>query len=57
VRTRDPHLALDLVSETFLAAFAHREQCRARSEGGAAAVDPGAGPIAGPAGGAATIER
>jgi RNA polymerase sigma factor (sigma-70 family) len=36
-RTRDPHLALDLLSETFLAAFEHREQCRARSEGEAAA--------------------
>jgi RNA polymerase sigma factor (sigma-70 family) len=36
-RTRDPHLALDLLSETFLAAFEHREQCRARSAGEAAA--------------------
>jgi RNA polymerase sigma-70 factor (ECF subfamily) len=36
-RTRDPHLALDLLSETFLAAFEHRGQCRAESEGEAAA--------------------
>jgi RNA polymerase sigma-70 factor (ECF subfamily) len=36
-RTRDPHLALDLLSETFLAAFEHRDQCRARSDGEAAA--------------------
>jgi RNA polymerase sigma-70 factor, ECF subfamily len=36
-RTRDPHLALDLLSETFLAAFEHRDQCRAGSEGEAAA--------------------
>ena len=36
-RTRDPHLALDLVSETFLAAFEHRDQCRAESDGEAAA--------------------
>jgi RNA polymerase sigma-70 factor (ECF subfamily) len=36
-RTRDPHLALDLVSETFLAAFEHRDQCRAESESEAAA--------------------
>jgi DNA-directed RNA polymerase specialized sigma24 family protein len=41
-RTRDPHLALDLLSETFLAAFEHRDQCRA-------------GGIASPAGRAATI--
>jgi len=36
-RTRDPHLALDLLSETFLAAFEHRAQCRAGSEGEMAA--------------------
>lgn len=36
-RIRDPHLALDLLSETFLAAFEHRDQCRAESEGEAAA--------------------
>jgi RNA polymerase sigma factor (sigma-70 family) len=36
-RTRDPHLALDLLSETVLAAFEHRDQCRAASEGEAAA--------------------
>ena len=30
-RTRDPQLALDLLSETFLTAFEHRGQCRARS--------------------------
>ena len=36
-RTRDPHVALDLLSETFLAAFEHRDQCRAGSEGEAAA--------------------
>ncbi len=36
-RTRDPHLALDLVSETFLAAFEHRDRCRAESDGEAAA--------------------
>lgn len=36
-RTRDPHLALDLLSETFLAAFEHRDQCRAEAEGEAAA--------------------
>ena len=36
-RTRDPHVALDLLSETFLAAFEHRDQCRARSEREAAA--------------------
>lgn len=35
-RTHDPHLALDLLSETFLAAFEHRDQCRAGSEGEAA---------------------
>ncbi|HTU96926.1 MAG TPA: sigma-70 family RNA polymerase sigma factor [Solirubrobacteraceae bacterium] len=35
-RTRDPHLALDLLSETFLAAFEHRHQCRAESDGEAA---------------------
>jgi RNA polymerase sigma factor (sigma-70 family) len=36
-RTRDPHLALDLLSETFLAAFEARDQCRAGSDGEAAA--------------------
>ncbi len=36
-RTRDPHLALDLLSETFLAAFEHRDRCRATSEDEAAA--------------------
>jgi RNA polymerase sigma-70 factor (ECF subfamily) len=36
-RTRDPHLALDLLSETFLAAFEHRARCRAGSEREAAA--------------------
>jgi RNA polymerase sigma-70 factor, ECF subfamily len=36
-RTRDPHLALDLLSETFLAAFEHRDRCRAESEQEAAA--------------------
>jgi RNA polymerase sigma factor (sigma-70 family) len=36
-RTRDPHLSLDLLSETFLAAFEHRDRCRAGSEGEAAA--------------------
>lgn len=36
-RTRDPHVALDLLSETFLAAFEHRDQCRAGSEREAAA--------------------
>jgi hypothetical protein len=36
-RTRDPHLALDLLSETFLAAFEHRDRCRADSEQEAAA--------------------
>jgi DNA-directed RNA polymerase specialized sigma24 family protein len=36
-RTRDPQLALDLLSETFLAAFEHRGQCRAGSDGEAAA--------------------
>lgn len=36
-RTRDPHLALDLLSETFLAAFEHRDRCRAGSDGEAAA--------------------
>jgi RNA polymerase sigma factor (sigma-70 family) len=36
-RTRDPHVALDLLSETFLAAFEHRGRCRARSDSEAAA--------------------
>lgn len=36
-RTRDPHVALDLLSETMLAAFEHRDQCRAESDGEAAA--------------------
>ena len=36
-RTGDAHLALDLLSETMLAAFEHRHQCRAESEGEAAA--------------------
>jgi RNA polymerase sigma-70 factor (ECF subfamily) len=36
-RTRDPHVALDLLSETFLAAFEHRDQCRAGTEREAAA--------------------
>jgi RNA polymerase sigma factor (sigma-70 family) len=36
-RTRDPHVALDLLSETFLAAFEHRDQCRADTEREAAA--------------------
>jgi RNA polymerase sigma factor (sigma-70 family) len=36
-RTRDPHLSLDLLSETFLAAFEHRDECRAGSAGEAAA--------------------
>jgi RNA polymerase sigma factor (sigma-70 family) len=36
-RTRDPHLALDLLSDTFLAAFEHRDQCRAGSDREAAA--------------------
>lgn len=36
-RTRDPHLALDLLSETFLAVFEHRDRCRAASEDEAAA--------------------
>ena len=36
-RTRDPHLALDLLSETFLAAFEHRDQCLAASDAEAAA--------------------
>ncbi len=31
-RTRDPHLALDLVADTFIAAFAGRDRCRAGSE-------------------------
>lgn len=36
-RTGDAHLALDLLSETMLAAFEHHDQCRAESEGEAAA--------------------
>jgi RNA polymerase sigma factor (sigma-70 family) len=36
-RTRDPHLSLDLLSETFLAAFEHRDGCHAGSEGETAA--------------------
>jgi RNA polymerase sigma-70 factor (ECF subfamily) len=36
-RTRDPHVSLDLLSETFLAAFEHRDQCRAATEREAAA--------------------
>jgi RNA polymerase sigma factor (sigma-70 family) len=36
-RTQDPHLALDLVSETFLAAFEHGHECRARNDRQAAA--------------------
>lgn len=36
-RTRDPHVALDLLSETFLAAFEHRDQCHAGTEREAAA--------------------
>ena len=36
-RTGDPHLALDLLSETFLAAFEHRDRCRAGSDGEMAA--------------------
>lgn len=36
-RTRDPHLSLDLLSETFLAVFEHRDRCRAGSDGEAAA--------------------
>lgn len=31
-RTRDPHVALDLVADTFAAAFAQRDRCRAASE-------------------------
>ena len=36
-RTGDPQLALDLLSETFLAAFEQRDRCRARDERQAAA--------------------
>lgn len=36
-RTGDPHLALDLLSDTFVAACEHRDQCRADSESEAAA--------------------
>ena len=36
-RTHDPQLSLDLLSETFLAAFEHRAQCRAGDERAAAA--------------------
>lgn len=36
-RTRDPHLALDLLSDTFLAACEHRQERRGGSESEAAA--------------------
>lgn len=31
-RTGDPHLALDLLSDTFLAAFEHRARCQGRTD-------------------------